>query len=351
MLNEVLTWWLRQLLSLVPARLAAPDSRIGTSLLALVPPGGAAAGLGAIELLLRRRGQESTLGRFGLEEAGRRGMRAALAGRGRPDQVVLRLPAGQVLEQSVALPLAAERDPERVLQYEMDRLTPFAPDEVYWGWTVQRRDRARGRLHLSLLVVPRAGLLPFVAALEGAGAPPTALESPGADGSVRRIALQRARSGRERWRRRGLTALASACAVLAVVATGLPFVRQSLALDAAQAQVAALRPRADQADALRRQVAEIAGSTDVIAQQRARVGDALGTIAAVTDILPDDTFLTDLQFQGRTLTMTGQSAAAARLIASLAADPAFRNPAFTAPVTRNDAGRAEGFSIRTELAP
>ena len=85
----------------------------------------------------------SLFGTFGLDEAGLRGMRAALAGRPRAAAVVLRLPAGQVLEQSVALPLAAERDPERVLHYELDRLTPFAPDEVYWGWTVARRDRVR----------------------------------------------------------------------------------------------------------------------------------------------------------------------------------------------------------------
>ena len=231
MLNEFLSWWSRQLLSLAPARLGSEDRQGGAALFAHARPGDRAAGL---DLLLRRRGQEIALGRFGIDEAGLRGMRAALAGRPRAAAVVLRLPAGQVLEQSVALPLAAERDPERVLHYELDRLTPFAPDEVYWGWTVARRDRVRGKLHLSLSVVPKAGLLPQVAALEAAGAAPTAVEGPGADGLPRRIALQRARSGRERWRRRGLAAATTACAVLAVVAAGLPFVRQSAALDAVE---------------------------------------------------------------------------------------------------------------------
>ena len=348
MLNEFLSWWSRQLLSLAPARLGSEDRQGGAALFAHARPGDRAAGL---DLLLRRRGQEIALGRFGIDEAGLRGMRAALAGRPRAAAVVLRLPAGQVLEQSVALPLAAERDPERVLHYELDRLTPFAPDEVYWGWTVARRDRVRGKLHLSLSVVPKAGLLPQVAALEAAGAAPTAVEGPGADGLPRRIALQRARSGRECWRRRGLAAAATACAVLAVVAAGLPFVRQSAALDAVETRIAALRPAVDQADALRREIAAAAGSNDVIAAERARVGDALGVVATVTNVLPDDTYLTDLQLQGRVLTITGQSAAATRLIALLAAEPAFRNPAFTAPVTRNEPSRAEGFAIRAEVGP
>ena len=348
MVNEFLSWWSRQLLSLAPARLASEDQRGGSALLALARPGDRTAGL---DLLLRRRGQETALGRFGLDDAGLRGMRAALAGQPRAAAVVLRLPAGQVLEQSVALPLAAERDPERVLHYELDRLTPFAPDEVYWGWSVARRDRARGRLHLALLVVPKAGLLPQVAALEAVGAAPTMLEGPGADGLPRRIALHRARSGRERWHRRGLVAAASACAGLAAVAAGLPFVQQSAAADAVEARIAALQPAIAQADALRREIAAAAGSNDVIAAERARVGNALGVLATVTDVLPDDTYLTDLQLQGRVLTLTGQSAAAARLIGLLAAEPALRNPAFTAPVIRNEPGRAEGFAIRAEAVP
>ncbi len=348
MVNEFLSWWSRQLLSLAPARFMSGNRRSGPALFALARPGERAAGL---DLVLRRRGQDAALGRFGLDDAGMRGMRAALAGRPRADSVVLRLPAGQVLEQSVALPLAAERDPERVLHYEMDRLTPFAPDEVYWGWSVARRDRARGQLHLFLLVVPKAGLLPQVSALEAVGAPPTALEGPGADGLSRRIALRRPRSGRERWRRRGLAAATAACAVLAVVAAGLPFVQQSAASDAVEAHIAALQPAVAQADTLRREIAAAAGSNDVLAAERARVGNALGVVATVTNVLPDDTYLTDLRLQGRVLTLTGQSAAAARLIGLLADEPALRNPAFTAPVTRNEPGRAEGFAIRAEAVP
>lgn len=343
MLSEFLAWWSRQLLSLAPRRLAARDPGREDALLAEILPA-------ALDLQMRRRAREDALGRFALDEAGVQAMRAALAGRKR-GAVVLLLPAAQVLEQAVMLPLLAEREPERVLQYEMDRLTPFTPDEVYWGWTVARRDRARGRLHLSLLLVPKAAVQPHVTALERAGAAPTELEGIGPAGSPLRIVLRRPPSARERWRRRGLAAAAAACVVLAVVAAGLPFVQQSLASGAVEALIAALRPQVDQADALRRRIAAVAGSNDVIALQRQRVGDALAVVAAVTEILPDDTFLTDLQLQSRTLTLTGQSAAAARLIAALAADPAIRNPAFTAPVTRNDAGRSEGFAIRAEVGP
>jgi hypothetical protein len=46
-----------------------------------------------------------------------------------------------------------------------------------------------------------------------------------------------------------------------------------------------------------------------------------------------------------------RSGGAARLIALLAADPAIRNPAFSAPVVRDEAGHADLFSIQAEIAP
>ena len=71
----------------------------------------------------------------------------------------------------------------------------------------------------------------------------------------------------------------------------------------------------------------------------------------MTELLPDDTFLSDLSLRQRRLTIGGQSAAAAKLIPGLAADPMFRNPGFTAPVTRSDQLKKDVFSLRAEVAP
>jgi general secretion pathway protein L len=67
--------------------------------------------------------------------------------------------------------------------------------------------------------------------------------------------------------------------------------------------------------------------------------------------LPDDTHLTDLSLKNRRLSLIGQSAAAARLLGALAADPSFKDPAFAAPITKLEANRQEIFSITTEVRP
>ncbi len=333
MIGDFLRWWGQQLLSLLPASGARPGDAV---IAVLRAPG-------LVELIVRRRGKEGALGRFALDPAGIAALRAARGSRRAP--VLLRLPAGMLLAQPVVLPLAAERDPERVLRYEMDRLTPFAADELFWTASVVRRDRARAQLHLRLALVPRAQLAPVLEGLAQAGLHPGALEGPAGE----RIELAGRHGGR--WRQRAASGLAAACVLLAVAAAAVPFALQSRESRRIERRIATLRPAVEQAEALRRGIATTAAGIDVLASQRARVGNPLAVLAALTDILPDDTVLTDLGMRQRVITLSGQAASAARLIPALAADPAFRDPAFAAPVTRNETTRGEGFSIRAEAAP
>lgn len=343
MIETFLAWWAQHLLAWLPARLRG-TGRQADALIAEVLPAG-----GGLALIARRGGRETALGSFGPGAAGEAALQAALGGR-RRGPLVLRPPAGVLLQRPVELPLAAERDLGQVLRYEMDRLTPFALDEVYWGWAVERRDRARGRVHVLLLVAPKAALAPVLATLRrAAGESPVALETAGA--APHTIPLDPGRPRQERRRRRVLAAGAAVCAVLALVAAGLPFVRQSLAARGIERQIAALRPQVNQAQALRQRITNGAAGADVLATQRSATGDALAVLATVTDVLPDDTYLTELTLHGRVLTLTGQSGAAARLISALSTNPALRDPAFIAPVTRNETAKADEFSIRAGLAP
>lgn len=349
-LPEFLAWWYQQLRDVVPPRWrnltpARLDGlRVNVdSLVSGKPP--------EVSLILHRNNRASDLGRFVLDDSGTQAARGILSRRGRLEPVTVQSPPALLLQRDAVLPLAAEHDPARVLQYEMDRLTPFTAGELFWNWTVERRDRARGRLQLAIWMVPKAPLQPLFDALGRIGAAPTAIEGRSADGAIRTIDLGRPRSRNERWRRRGLAAGWAVCSCLAALAVVLPFVQQSLARNDVQAQIAALRPKVAEVEALRRRLADTQAAGDVLAAERARVGNALHAIAAVTDLLPDDTYLTEFVLRERKLTLNGQSLAAPKLIAALSGDPAIRDPSFIAPVTRSENGHADVFSIRAELAP
>ena len=353
MINQFISWWGRQLLTLLPDAVRGPDADVARAILIthVATPGSLP---DTVDVMLPKTSFAVTPERIVLDEDGLARLRA-LRARSSRAPVCLRLRPGSLLERDVVLPLAVERSLDRVLQYEMNRLTPFAAAETIWGWTITRRDRTQARLHLRLTLGARAPIAATLAGLAAAGSSPALLEAASRTGGAggegwRRIDLSGQREtqvGTAPMLRVGLVA----CGVLLVALMATPFVRQSLTMMSIETRIAALSPAVAEAARLRSGIEARAAGGSVLAAARAQVGDPLRAIAAVTDALPDDSWLTDFVLQQRRLRIDGQSRAAVQLIARLAANPATLDPAFAAPVTRDDSGHADIFSISAELAP
>ena len=343
MLRSYFEWWCQQLAALLPWHLAGGQSPRRALLVELprqmVAP---------LCLTLRQRRAERSLGTCLTGDAGVPAMRRALRLAGRLP-VVVKLPAGALLEREIMLPLAAEQDAAGALRHEMDRVTPFRADDVHWSWEVLRRDRAQGRLHLRIVLVPRALVDRALALLAAAGATAGLLEGRNAQGDWRGITV--AQASRPAWQGQALTVGAALCATLAVGVLATPLVQQSLRRAEVEHRIAALQPRLREVAALQRQVALQDASGEAVTAALAEFGNVLRVVAAITDILPDDTFLTDLVLKQRQLALRGQSANAARLIAALSSDTTIRNPAFAAPVTRAGTGGPDIFAISAEAVP
>jgi general secretion pathway protein L len=265
----------------------------------------------------------------------------------KPGRLLVGLEPRHVLEKHLTLPLAAERELDRILAYEMDRETPFDENEVYWRGFVTARNRARGQIAVRLVLVKRslpARLLQRLGEagtgaaglLVGSAAPyeiPLSHAVPSATARFLRIA----------------NVPALGCAALVLLAIATPFIRQSLAFADIDRRIDAVTPVAEQVAALKSRLSGT-GADAVIDSQRAALGDPLGLLAAVTDALPDDTFLDTITMHRRQVSLSGQSSAAAALIPRLAADKAFREPGFSAPVTRTPGSAEDSFTIAVSFA-
>jgi general secretion pathway protein L len=349
MIRSFFAWWTAQLADLLPARLlssaALPADALVVAPIGALPPADAAPPVA--ELSRRRNGRTTLLGRFALDEAGLAAARRA-AGAGAPGTVVLQLGPGHLLEKHLTLPLAAERGLDQVLGFEMERETPFSAEEVFWDAAVVARDSAQGRLLVRLSLVPRATLAVVLESLSTLGLNPSLLAAaPMGTSGLRLIPLGGAAHRSRGWQARAVPALGMACGVLALLAIGLPFLRQELALRSVEAQIAELQPAVDDAQSLRRRVA--GGGDAGIAAERAQFPDPLQVLAAATDALPDDAYLVDLELKDGKLTLNGQAGSAAPLLAALAAHPAFKDPRFGAPVTTVPGEGTQVFSILADL--
>jgi general secretion pathway protein L len=345
MVRDFFRWWFGQLADLLPRQLrpSDPTAADATVITPLIAENGSVA---EIAIGLRRGGKETLLGRFALGAA--TALPELPRASGAP--AVLRLGEAEVLGKTLTLPLAAERELDHALAFEMDRETPFKTDELYWTHRIAAADRQTGRLSVRLLLIPKARLAALLAFLTQADLSPVRAEiadgpdagswlplgdghpvQPGASRLIRPMAL--------------------CCALLALAAVLIPFVQQSITMTAVDRQLAAGHNAAAEAAGLRREIQRLAGSADLVQKERDKVGQPLAILAAVTSVMPDNSYLTELELRQRKLTLSGRSAAAARLIGAFAANGEFRNPAFAAPVTRIEALHQEIFTIIAEVAP
>ena len=257
--------------------------------------------------------------------------------RGEPVHLSLARP---FLQREVLLPEAARADLADMLRYEMDLLTPFAAAELLYTCHEQPHRTDSAQIRVLLTLVPRQWLAPLLDRLARLEIAPAAVEATGGQ-VIPLVSGQRSRA-----RRRTLMTLGLAAGAL-LLAT--PVLRQAIALDAAETQLAARRPALQEVDRLSRRHAADAATARAVSQARSQATAVLGVLARLTDAVPDDAFLTGLSLVHGQLGLDGRAASASRLI-TLLSEAALREPGFTAPVMRAEDGR-ESFSLQATAFP
>jgi general secretion pathway protein L len=329
MLASFVSWWLARMTELLPTALteAAARPRDGVVVEAAVD------GCRAISLRTRGRLEPTNLG--------------AVARRAGRTSVLLHPPADSVLVKNHVVPTVPPRQMEQVLYHELARITPFAAEDLFWGWDGRPKAANRARTDVTLTMVPRKAVAGALAALDDAGLKVDFIEV----GPAERPVLLPVGAVRHRSMGMRLTrGLAWGCAALAGIALLLPLGLQALTLHETEVEIARLQPAVSQVETMRRAINAGDAGRAMLQQEMDRTGDVLETLATVTRILPDDTYLTDFSLRDRHLTLSGRSSSAPRLITALSADPAIRNTAFAAPVTRIEGATADLFSIKAEIA-
>jgi general secretion pathway protein L len=341
MISAFFVWWFGQLASVLPAWLR--QSALTDDALVIVPSA-PLEDIGTVAVELHRNGKAAMLGRYALGAADLKELPLSF---NRP--VVLRLTAADVLQKTLVLPLAAQTELDQVLAFEMDRETPFKPEELYWNHRIETVDRQRGRLLVRLLLLPKLALAPLLSALAQVGIAPRWAEI--LDDREQGLYLPLDSDGAHPQHRLGYLVwpTAACCVLLAVASAVTPFMRQAVELAALDRAIAVGRSTAAQAEHLRGEIDRLSASAKLINGELAKAGRPLEILAAVTEALPDDTYLTEINLRRQKVTFSGRSAGAARLIGALAANGKFHDPAFAAPVTRIEAQRMELFTINAEV--
>jgi general secretion pathway protein L len=278
-------------------------------------------------------------------------------------KIVIALPANQVLRKSVTLPAAVEENLHQTLAYDLDRHTPFKSDEVYFDAVVVGRDAAKKEIRVELATALKSSVDQARRRVEAWGAQVIGVspDAPSAATALAPTALNllppAERPTTARWRQWQTWVPTAALAIAALVVIALPIWQKRVHAILLAQLVEQAKVQADASAALRDELERLAGDYDFALQRKYAFPAALQVVEDVTKILPDDTWLTQLELKTtgrgkdahREIVLRGESANAGHLVSLLEDSKVFEQAAPRSPTTKIQPGPGEIFDLGAQL--
>jgi len=348
-LGSALRWWLRELATCAPTALREAVGRRLQTLIVIYGPD---------QVILRsgRSGKAAEIGVIDLDVADRSTITAKLKGKInlRRALIVLKLPGVQVLRRRIALPLVASENLREVIGFELDRHTPFRVEDAYYDYRVAERDHHRNRILIDIVVAPRTIADRAIEALKGWGLIPDRMSVANGDapddGTINLLAATTSVGQRMHVLSRVNTVLGLLAAGLVALAIYLEFHRQHQILAAYDAELAQQRAESLEADAIKKQVADLLDSGRYIQQHRKDQPLVVALLDELTQRIPDDIWLTQVRVQGDQLVLSGHAPSASTLIGLLEESSMLSQVRFTSPVTPDPKLGLERFNLSASVA-
>lgn len=259
------------------------------------------------------------------------------------------LPPTQVLRKEVVLPLAAAENLPQVLGFDLGRQTPYTADQAYFDQRVLREDRSGNRLHVLLGVAPRAAVDEILASLTAWGVTPQAvvisdeLESSGhcLDLLPPRLRTRSGRSGH--WL---VAAMAGVTLILFAVTLAIPLWKKREVVIALQPKLAQAQQQAEAVDVLKQEQERLLAEYNFPIEHKLATPARVALLDEVTRILPDNTWLQQLDIHGAEMSMQGNTASSAKLIGLFEQSALLENANFKSPLVKVQPGRGQAGQVQ-----
>lgn len=264
--------------------------------------------------------------------------------------IALRLPANAALNCHVQMPNASRRNLVQALRYELSRLSPLEPEQLYFDFVVRPAPTDGKMRNVALRIVKRSLVDEAAGICSDAGLRIASIGFTGdpRDADFRQFPVNKIALLRTLWRRWNVPLLGGFALLLAGLLLVAAYLRHIEAGHALSRELDTAQGRAVFVEYLQRKAqTALAESAFLIRQKQAPM--LTGMLADLSRILPDDTSISDLTMDGDKLRLAGTSRSAADLIALLDRSGMFANAQFTAPLTQESRTGSERFDLSVEV--
>jgi general secretion pathway protein L len=270
----------------------------------------------------------------------------------RDSRVEMILSPDEVLFRSLDFPRQAEDFLDGMIRTQIDRLTPWSADDAVFGWS-SPSIAGPERIELTLAATSKQEIQSLVQLAIGLGVESIAAFAvqPAGNEPQEKIRVLdqslRGAVGRGMDTPRALRAIllpagaAAATTLLAAIYVGdsLDTEQQQLTRQISQRR-AALRLNSGSGSAF-----------DLLAKRKQTSPSSVVVLEALSQALPDDTYVTELRIDGDKVQVAGMTQNAPSLIRLIERSPQFARATFFAPTTRAQNEPGESFHIEAHITP
>ncbi|OUS12700.1 hypothetical protein A9Q89_04670 [Gammaproteobacteria bacterium 53_120_T64] len=271
-------------------------------------------------------------------------------------RVVLELADEYLLIRDISLPLVSDDDIASVLAHEIDRLTPFAKNNVCYAYEILQKNTQTAMLSLRLMCLERSVLEGVLAQCEELGLGVTEVgrqaqsSSPGPSAATADLLPADRRPQKEKLWNRGNQLLAALAGVLLLAVLILPVWHYEKQIEGLSIELSALQEQSRAVRAKQARMVEALDIRDALVQRKNSELEKIIILHELTRLIPDNTWLTRLTLRDSSLEIDGESDKSSDLIEKLESGAVFYQVKFASSVTRNSRSGKERFQIKMKVS-
>lgn len=282
-------------------------------------------------LLLRLHGSDVELFRYNNSILGKmqtlpaQGFAAAERYKGRSCIIVFSY--DDILSKRFALPGAAIKNIRSIVEFQLDKATPFAREEVFFDFGDIRTDAAAKLIHVDVSMVPKKYVEDAVQSCREIGLVPVSAIGVSNAGKtlIRKQHFQCNASAASAFFQRASIGLATATACLLAVAGAMPFYVQHKETTIAEQAYAQARGAARKTAAAQSAITEINANRRFIIEKTTSNQTFIAKLNALSKEVPDHTWITKLTYANGNLLLQGITPSSDEVLAILEKSNHFQN--------------------------
>lgn len=258
----------------------------------------------------------------------------------------------EVLTKKISLPASTEENLFEVIQYEMDRYTPFSKEDVYFDYRVEERLKEKQLIKVLLIVARKEILDPVIKAIEGSEVHLQSIDiidvkKP--DNSLHNVKLLRSFSKIGKSKKAPFKWLLAASIGLLLLTGLTPLVINYIHIQDLSDELAGLEKTVKKVKQLQNEHSKMRDQVGYLVDIKDNNPSIIELLNLLTQAVPDNTYVQRLSLEAGLLSMQGLSASASELIPIIDKTGMFDDIRFAAPVTQSGGDGLEKYSITAQI--